>query len=223
MKISKCAIWVMFCLAVVSLGGCDVFTTNGEEGQPCFTDSDTCKPGLVCVDGKCVKGVGDGGVDGGVDGGDGCTAHDDCGPNDICVNSGCKAAYGGEFRFTVQTAGISQYDPNGGAWDAPGGIPDPIICFYLNQSSVPIGVAGAEFCTSIEDDTYTPEYNEGFRDNIFASDSWMFVAFDDDLTDYEYIEHHEYDSITMDLLKGGGFVFEGNYLVKLVVSIDPVE
>ncbi len=153
----------------------------------------------------------------------GCTTHDDCGPNDICVNAGCEAAYGREFWFTVETADVSQYDQNGAAWDVGGGMPDPRICFYLNQSSVPISPTGAEFCTSTVDDTFTATYNEEFRDSIFASDAWLVVAFDEDLTDWEYIEHYEFDPISMDLLKGGGFVFEGDYLTQLVVTIDPVE
>ena len=65
----KSSVQILFALELAAiLCGCDLFLTHGEEGQPCFKDQGTCKPGLVCESGTCRKLTSDGGLDGGDDG-----------------------------------------------------------------------------------------------------------------------------------------------------------
>jgi len=50
--------------------GCDMFISRGGEGQPCFSDSQTCSGDLICHEGRCVREIPDAGEDGGDDEGD---------------------------------------------------------------------------------------------------------------------------------------------------------
>jgi hypothetical protein len=121
------------------------------------------------------------------------------------------------------SAEISQYDQNGEAWDVIGGMPDPLICFFKNMQDMPTSLTQAEVCTSTKQDTFTPIYNEYFETQLYQNDSWLIIAYDEDVTDYEYIEGAIAEPIEVDFIKSGGFHIQSDYLKDLQVQITPVE
>ena len=48
---------------------------------------------------------------------------------------------------------MTERDPNGDAWDFPGGLPDPFVCLTIN---------GVAKCTSAVADTTKPVWNQAF-------------------------------------------------------------
>jgi len=172
----------------------------------CGESCGTCPGNLTCNNGNCI-----------------CSSHDDCDENSICIYEECTIAYGRMYRLTVVSAEVSENDQNGEAWDWPGGMPDPTVCFYKDYVGTPTGPTGAEFCTSEKQDTYTPTYNESFETALYGSDKWLIVAFDEDVTDYELIEGARAEPIEVSWIKVGGFQYQGDYLLDLLVDVDPVQ
>lgn len=146
-----------------------------------------------------------------------CLNHSACDASSICIYGDCLAAYGRRYQFTIRSANVSQYDPAGDAWDFPGGMPDPFVCVYLNDS------AAAEHCTAAMPDTFTATFNSSFQANIYAADKWTFVAYDEDVASDDDIGGVYYDPISVSVIKAGGFIWNGTYLTELDVDITPVQ
>lgn len=153
----------------------------------------------------------------------GCFTHGECDAQSICVYGTCTLAYGRAYRLTVGEVEISELDQNGENWDALGGAPDPIVCFFTDRQQIPSSPSGAEFCTSTIQDRHSCTFDQGFETALYAGDDWLVVAYDEDVTDYEFIEAGRAAPIEVDWIKGGGFRFEGDYLEYCSVSIEVVE
>ena len=181
--------------------GCEKDCTGRECGPDpvCGESCGTCPGNLVCDVGECI-----------------CQTHDHCDDNSICIYESCTLAYGREYRITVVSVLVSQYDQNNEAWDALGGMPDPYICFYRNDQ------ASAEFCTSVKDDTLIATYNESFETIIRGSDKWLMYVWDEDISDHDPIGGFVMDPITVSMIKSGGIMGQGDYALELVTSIEPV-
>jgi len=164
-------------------------------GQSCGT----CSGSLECVNGDCV-----------------CIDNYDCDTDSICINESCNLAYGRNYTLTVVSIEVSQYDQNGEAWDYPGGMPDPFVCFYKNDQT------SAEFCTTTKNDTFSATFNESFEAIINNSDKWSVGVWDEDLSSDDWIQGWYFDPIPVSVIKDGGYVFSGEYVLELVISIEPV-
>jgi len=164
-------------------------------GQSCGT----CTGALECVNGECI-----------------CIDDYDCDDNSICIYESCTLAYGREYRFTVVSVEVSQNNPAGDTWDAVGGLPDPFVCFYRNDQT------STEFCTYAKDDTLNATYNESFEAIIRESDKWLMYVWDEDISDHDAIGGFEMDPITVPMIKSGGIVGQGDYVLDILVNITPV-
>lgn len=125
----------------------------GDDG--CGGTCGTCAQGFACSAGStCVAGC-TRQCNGKVCGSDGCGGScGTCGRGFACGNAGaCDVDPTSQWVITVTTGKVTERDPNGDAWDFPGGLPDPFVCLTIN---------GVAKCTSYASDTTTPLWNEAF-------------------------------------------------------------
>jgi hypothetical protein len=117
---------------------------------------------------------------------------------------------------------VSQYDQNNEAWDSLGGMPDPFVCVYLNIENPNLDDM-AEYCTTAVQDTFTPSWGGSFQADIYEDDRWVFMAWDEDISEHDYINGVYAEPIDVSAIKAGGFSWGGDYLENLEVSIELVE
>ena len=160
--------------------------------------------------------TGCGGDGGGNGGDDSCITDLDCDATTMCFYGDCSSPYGRTFRFTFGGVTISERDPNGEAWDALGGMPDPFVCAWKN-SEQPVN----EVCTSTVDDSLTAQFNEYFETALFQEDVWYFGVWDEDISEDDFIGACA-GQIDVGKIKSGGFGCNGDYYSDLVVYVEPV-
>ncbi|MDF1563689.1 MAG: C2 domain-containing protein [Deltaproteobacteria bacterium] len=85
------------------------------------------------------------------------------------------------WRVTVTNGTLPERDPNGSAWDAAGGLPDPYVCLTVGTSP--------RWCTSTKQDTLNPVWNESSGTAYLwsALGDVRIEVFDEDLTDSEAV------------------------------------
>lgn len=132
---------VVLATCVLALVGC------GDPGGP-YDDCSRCGPGTVCEYGRCVADNGNGG------GGDGYQdpcAYVNCREWETCSAGICNFDTTSQWNVIAASGTVADHDPNGEAWDALGGAPDPYACMTVN---------GQKSCTSTKQDTFHPVWNE---------------------------------------------------------------
>lgn len=119
-----------------------------------------------------------------------------CAGDTICLNGTCVAAFGRAYRIIAVSATVPQRDPNGEAWDVPGGLPDPYAVIMLNGSSLGQTVTAA--------DTLTPAWNQGTNPVAIPAGSTVRVdVFDEDVAADDDIMACQAAPVTADQLHAG--------------------
>jgi hypothetical protein len=131
----------------------------GENGSACEScGSDVCSNG-VCVNAQCAATC-EGCCDGNLcriglseaecgAGGESCQA---CAVGQTCLDAVCKVDPESRWDVLLVNAEVPPNNPNGGAWDPFGGLPDP----YLEMN-----VGNIEGQSSHQNNTLTPSWNTG--------------------------------------------------------------
>lgn len=201
------------CLCVPSIPACDDETCNsgciagGNASGHCEDDRCVCVPSASgCEASACnAQCVGAGYSSGHCDG-DACICAWECSTNfdcdavSICVSGHCTLAYGRDYRLTMYGAtGIPEEAWGGGAWDVPGGLPDPFLVFIV------VGVAS--HTTATVNDTLAPIWSQYADIRINESTRVRWELWDADLTEHDPIigawDDADAAQVSIDFMKAG--------------------
>lgn len=125
----------------------------------------------------------------------------DCSGETICINESCEPAFGRTYRVAVYQLQLSDQTPDGEAWDAGGGAPDAFVNVHLNGELI--------LATSAVQDTFTPEFAEFVDVVIPAGARLEFHAWDEDISEHDWLIGCIVDPLTADTLRIYGPVCEG--------------
>jgi hypothetical protein len=131
----------------------------------------------------------------------GCTTHAQCATTtDVCVGGACATGIGKTYKITIQTVTVPSTDPQGEAWDAFGGAPDPYVCMYLD------GVNEAVACSATVDDVFTATVNHTFEFDLHETTKVRFLIWDEDVSDSDEIAWMGWDGTGfLSAARAGGF------------------
>ena len=135
---------------------------SNNEVEDCFGD---CTPSFWLGDGECDTALDCAQWD--YDDGDCSTSSNECGSSNATV-------------FIVNVWGVeTTEDLNGSSWDIGGGLPDPLVCFYIDGDGLG--------CSETYENTTEPAINIT-TGSIAPGAELNIVFFDEDTTDYEYMD-----------------------------------
>jgi hypothetical protein len=100
------------------------------------------------------------------------------------------------YSIIVDSAEAAECDPNGEYWDIAGGAPDLYVSVRIDGTS--IGV------TTVEDNTYSPEWGEGFNQRLYRSTSLVFRLIDEDSLDNDGAADISVPNLRQTIKDGGG-------------------
>jgi hypothetical protein len=192
---------------------------GGEDHASCASDCPL--PGSICGDGICNNGetlstcavdcpaggtfCGDGVCNGG-ESTSTCTADcqttscstspDNCTGENICISGTCVSAFGRVYHIVIFDGTMSATDANGSAWDAFGGLPDPMVRLTLNGTSLGM--------TSAKANTLTPAWNEYLTAVIPAGSTFVINVLDEDVTVNDTMFTCQSSPLTANLLRVRG-------------------
>lgn len=126
----------------------------------------------------------------------------DCSGETICIGDSCESAFGRTYSVYVYNLDVASQDTEGVAWDGGGGAPDPFVNVHLNGQLI--------LATSIDQDTFTPEFGESVDVVIPAGARLEFNAWDEDISEHDWILGCIVDPLTADYLRIYGPVCQGN-------------
>lgn len=95
----------------------------------------------------------------------------------------CGASNATVFAVNVWNVSTSE-DLNGDAWDFPGGLPDPLVCFFIDDEGIG--------CSNTYDNTTQPSINIT-TGSISPSVKLSIIFYDEDASDYEFMDGIELD------------------------------
>ena len=177
----------------------------GNDG--CGGNCGSCSGGQTCSGGTCTGGSSD------------CSRHTDCTDRQICVAGDCTAAYGHDYQLVIVNAtGIPEEAWEGGAWDVPGGLPDPFVTFIV--------VGGDRWTTTTANDTLSPNwYYEISPLRINESTRIRFEMWDEDLAAHDSIlgiwEDADAFQLTTEAIREGAF-YVGGEGIAVNFTIEPL-
>jgi hypothetical protein len=177
----------------------DLVCSGGESTASCAVD---CPASPVCGDGTCSGGETTASCP--ADCGAGACTPDpaSCAGETICVGGTCVPAFGRAYRIVAISATVPQRDPNGEAWDVPGGLPDPYAVISLNGTALGMTVTAQ--------DTLNAAWNQGTAPTVIPAGSTVRVdVYDEDIADDDSIVGCVAAPITADHLHAGGMSCSG--------------
>jgi hypothetical protein len=108
-----------------------------------------------------------------------CVEHSDCGDQLVCVSDACQSAFPRTYVFVIGSATIANYSPDGSAWDALGGAPDPRAALEVD---------GNVFCqTHTVQNSFNPTWNTQCEVEVFATTKIGFAVWDMDVSKHDPI------------------------------------
>ena len=110
-----------------------------------------------------------------------CRENVDCGDAMVCLSGDCVPAFGQRYRVVVAHAlDLPARNEHGDPWDAPDGLPDPFLEFYLNRDPSDPQLTGVT--NVIENTLYAEWYWSGPREGVVIEDgsSLEWVLYDSD-------------------------------------------
>jgi len=145
----------------------------------------------------------------------GCRQTAECRSEEICVSGDCREMWDRSYTITVLGANAGEGDPNGEYWDGAAGAPDFFVSVRLDGES--IGV------TSVEDNTYSPQWNESFSVRLFRTTSLSFRVIDEDVSSDDLALDLSVEDLG-DLIAGGGGSYSSSVnlgITSFDFAIDP--
>ena len=118
----------------------------------------------------------------------------------------------------VDATGIPEDAFGAGAWDVPGGLPDPFLRFYV--------VGGGNWRTSTRLNTLRPVWNEFVEPlRINESTRVRWELWDEDVADHDGIlgiwDDADAHAISVDRIRAGGWT-EGGAGITITFEIEPM-
>jgi hypothetical protein len=152
--------------------------------------------GPICGDGFCTGGENAASCPGDCQGFT-CSPADpsDCTGETICVDGACVAAFGRVYTFSMAHVVANSLDPNGEAWDALGGAPDPFVEVELNGTVI--------LTTSVVADVFEASFSDQADATIPAGSTLTFTAYDEDVSVNDPMISCVADQLTADFLRNG--------------------
>ena len=199
-----CVVGQGTCLSSNQIETCILSAVNG-----CAVLSDkTCTSGQTCHNGVCSAPCSDdcqppdakcsGDLAQTCDtGSDGCfhwSAPTACPAGQKCGGGQC-AVGGGVFAITFQSATIPATRPDGSAWDALGGDPDPKVAIIVNGANMGVTLA--------QSNTLKPIWNQTLDVSLQPGDALGFQVVDEDVTVDDLIDSTTFSSWESLLTNGG--------------------
>jgi hypothetical protein len=93
---------------------------------------------------------------------------------------------GRQYRLTINSATVPQFDSTGSSWDGFGGAPDPQVDVIVDGS-----VIGS---TGTRQDVFTPSWSTGntFTATFQSTSVLRISLYDEDVSDWEFIDRIEF-------------------------------
>lgn len=160
--------------------------TGGQTATDCTVTG--CAGGLICLGGVCQ----------------GCTSNGQCDATSICYSGHCTAAAGRKYTITFASGTVPIQNPQGSAWDALGGAPDP----YVELKN-----GGVTVCkTSAKQDTFSAQWNQSCDIDVLASDQFELGVWDEDTASDDAIDASTITDMVPFLHAGGssGPIYAGS-------------
>jgi len=142
-----------------------------------------------------------------------CTKNADCSNDNVCDSTSkeCVSPFGKAWKITVVSAKFAEKKDDGTDWDVPGGLPDPVVSLYHNDTENPF------FATSEKEDTLTPAWNESTTVTLNKFDKFYVGVWDIDLSEDDLAADWQISMDNAAFFKNGGISIKETKQVREVV------